>query len=85
MTDGINGIKELIILSILLVILEHKINIVFLYRKIIIKILRKQQANMFNLPKILMQYIHPGQSAAGLFVEFETAFTFIMCLGFLRS
>ena len=55
MTDGIDGTKKLIISSILSVILEYKINTVFLYRKISIKILRKQQANMFSLPKILMQ------------------------------
>ena len=48
MTDGIDETKELIISSILLVILEYKINTVFLYRKISIKILRKQQANMFT-------------------------------------
>ena len=51
MTDGIDGTKELIISSILLV----AINTVFLYRKISIKILRKKQANMFSLHKILMQ------------------------------
>ena len=54
MTDGIDGTKKLII-SILSVILEYKTNTVFLCRKISIKILRKQQANMFSLPKILMQ------------------------------
>ena len=46
MTDGIYETKELMVSSILLVILEYKINTVFLYRKISIKILRKQQANM---------------------------------------
>ena len=51
MTDSIDGTKELIISSILLVILEYKINTMFLYRKLSIKILRKQQANMFSLPK----------------------------------
>ena len=55
MKDGIDGTKELMISSILLVILEYKINTVFLYRKISIKIIKKQQANMFSLPKILMQ------------------------------
>ena len=48
MTDGIHGTKELMDSSMLFVILEYKINTVFLYIKTSIKILRKQQANMFN-------------------------------------
>ena len=48
MTDGIDGTKKLMVLSMLLAILEYKITTVFLYRKTSIKSLKKQQANMFT-------------------------------------
>ena len=49
MTNSIDGTKELMAGSILLVILEYKIITVFFHRKISIVILRKHQVNCHRL------------------------------------
>ena len=62
MTNNIDGTKELMFSSILMVILEYKIDTVFFHRKISIIILKKQQANTFTEN---FNAIYPAWSISG--------------------